>query len=170
MFTLLSIASHCFPITPVISALVLPPPLLIANSYSVLYPHTLSPLNYDGYHGSTLCPPSIMMPTMAPSNIPPSIMMYPMAPSNLYPLNDDVSLIMNILWWGDCLCTKWQLDWLEDDWRVHTRRGRIRRNNNTLATSLAHPWSRQFLLIPLQWYPYPTSFKYPTWPFAYLGQ
>ena len=44
----------------------LPPPLIIANIHSIIFLHTLSPLKDDGSHGSTLCPPSMIMDPMAP--------------------------------------------------------------------------------------------------------
>ena len=81
MFTLLLIYSHSPPINTVIAARMLPPPLLITNGHYVQSPHTLSPLNDDVSHGSTLCSPSMIMNPMAPYNIPP--------------LNDDGLLMMN---------------------------------------------------------------------------
>ena len=70
MFTLLLIASNFFLVNQVIAARMLPPPSLISDSHSVRYPHTLSPLNDGGSHGSTLYPPSMMMSNMAIHFIP----------------------------------------------------------------------------------------------------
>ena len=92
MFTLLLIDSHCFIINPVIAARTLPPQLLIANRHSIRYPHTLSPLNDDGSHGSTICPSSMIMDPMS---------------TNYVPLIDNgyhgSTLFPTQLWWIPCL-------------------------------------------------------------------
>ena len=64
----LLIASRCF-LNPDIFTSTLPPPSLISNIHSMQLPHTLSPLNDCGSHGSTLCPSSIMMATMDPHSV-----------------------------------------------------------------------------------------------------
>ena len=85
IFTLLLIYSHCFIINPVIDAHMLLPLLIFANSHYIWPPHTLSPLNYYGSHGSKLCPPQLLwVPWL--HTLSPSIIMDPMAPHDV-PLN-----------------------------------------------------------------------------------
>ena len=70
MFTLLLIYSHFFLINPLITARMIPPTFLIANSHSIQSTHTTSSLNYDGYHVSTLYYISMIMDTMDPHSVP----------------------------------------------------------------------------------------------------
>ena len=135
IFTLLLIYSHCFIINPVIDAHMLLPLLIFANSHYIWPPHTLSPLNYYGSHGSKLCPPQLLwIPWL--HTLSPSMTMYTMSLHSV-PLNDDgsqllwipwlppicpPSMIMAPSWWilGDELVASAQMDdWL--GWKMTVR-------------------------------------------------
>ena len=145
MFTLILIASHCFLIKPVIDLRTLPPLSLISNRHSIWSTHTLSPLNCDCSRVTTLCTPSSIMSPMSLHSFPPQLlclpwlhtlsslmMISPMDP-HYAPFNDYGYLLMKSKWWGNLLCTKVLMPWLEYYCLLHIIIVRIRRYITTLA-------------------------------------
>ena len=120
-----------------------PPQLWLIPSF-----HIMSPLNDGGSHGSSLYPPSMIVAPMAPHYFP-SIIMAPVSPSNISSLNYDGSLMMNRIYQGNCLCTKRQLAWLEDYFRVHIYHDNGEEELEKIQDKMIYPKHFSILIPPL---------------------